>query len=59
MDKERNSNNSYVFGLDIGTRSIVGVEIILEYGDLKYGNGTAAPYNACYADGHETTIYIK
>ena len=35
MDKERNSNNSYVFGLDIGTRSVVGVVGYLEYGRFK------------------------
>ena len=35
MDKERNSNNSYVFGLDIGTRSVVGVVGYLEYGRLS------------------------
>ena len=35
MDKERNSNNSYVFGLDIGTRSVVGVVGILNMADLK------------------------
>ena len=35
MDKERNSNNSYVIGLDIGTRSVVGVVGYLEYGRYK------------------------
>lgn len=35
MDKEKNSNNNYVFGLDIGTRSVVGVVGYLEYGRFK------------------------
>ena len=35
MDKERNSNNSYVFGLDIGTRSIVGVVGYMERNRFK------------------------
>ncbi len=34
MDKDKNTNN-YVFGLDIGTRSIVGVVGYLEYGRFK------------------------
>ena len=35
MDKEKEFNNSYVFGLDIGTRSVVGVVGYLEIADLK------------------------
>ena len=34
MEKDKNTNN-YVFGLDIGTRSIVGVVGYLEYGRFK------------------------
>ena len=34
MGKDKNTNN-YVFGLDIGTRSIVGVVGYLEYGRFK------------------------
>ena len=44
MDKERNSNNSYVFGLDIGTRSVVGVVGYLEYGRFKIVNRKRAFY---------------
>ena len=35
MDRDKNTNNNYVFGLDIGTRSIVGVVGYLEYGRFK------------------------
>ena len=59
MDKERNSNNSYVFGLDIGTRSVVGVVGYLEYGRFKIAAMAQQLQQRVLCLMGRYTIYIK